>query len=93
MDGKYYLDTLDVILDKVVFDEISSMTTGESLYPLFTFHSTQSTTAIAGILKYGYILPGHIHPTQGTSTVSHLISMPYYKDPEMKSRRINPNEI
>eukprot|EP00339_Tiarina_fusa_P025811 CAMPEP_0117074456 /NCGR_PEP_ID=MMETSP0472-20121206/52454_1 /TAXON_ID=693140 ORGANISM="Tiarina fusus, Strain LIS" /NCGR_SAMPLE_ID=MMETSP0472 /ASSEMBLY_ACC=CAM_ASM_000603 /LENGTH=1413 /DNA_ID=CAMNT_0004799479 /DNA_START=177 /DNA_END=4418 /DNA_ORIENTATION=+ len=36
-----------------------------NVQPLLVYHSTQNVNKVNSILKYGYILPGQQHPTQG----------------------------
>lgn len=62
-DDNYFLENLNIILERHVYDQIP-INDGK-YFCVLTFHATSSTTKINSICKHGYIIPGMKHPTKG----------------------------
>jgi hypothetical protein len=56
-------ETVDICLTNEQFETIN--TSKEKYYPLFTLHATSNIDTMNSIIKYGYLLPGELHPVTG----------------------------
>ena len=66
-DDRYTVKDIDFVLEKDKYEKfVDTINEKENKHmPLFTFHSSQNPDKLASISKYGYLLPGETHPTQG----------------------------
>lgn len=66
LDNRMIFDSYKCIIEKHAFDSMASIGTVDGDYlPFLTFHCTQNINKVNSIIKYGYIIPGHTHPTKG----------------------------
>ena len=67
LSNNYTIVDISNILEEHTFEKMAetSIKYKSKNLPFLSFHSTQNITKVNSILKYGYIIPGENHPTQG----------------------------
>lgn len=65
--NNYEIENINISLTSELFEKISAIDSKlESKYfPIITYHGTDNPSKVNSIIKYGYLLPGEIHPTKG----------------------------
>jgi hypothetical protein len=84
----HYVKDIEFLLDVDGYNSIvQTLSAGCEYNPILTFHSTQNVNKLNSIVKYGYLLPGEIHPTKAYSLLMHtgnLYGDGIYSSPSFK---------
>ena len=87
-DTIHHIKDIDFILDNDAYTKIlETIEEGCEFNPILTFHSTQNINKLNSIVKYGYLLPGEIHPTKAYNLTMHtgnLYGDGIYSSPSFK---------
>ena len=91
-DNRYFIENLHPILESHQFEQLvqTYQELDKEYYPLLTFHATSDINKINSITKYGYLMPGDVHPESGYSVM--MQNGKYYGNGIYSSTEFHTNE-